>query len=111
MKSEKEVIITEHRETVVTHICDTCGNEFSDRDWGRIKHCEICKKDVCRSCAIITDDDYLEHGNFMGDHPDYYCPRCWELGKDIREEIISLRNDFSLAEQELWQKWQELVVD
>ena len=109
MEKTKEIVILEHKEPIVTYVCDTCGKEFASRDYGAIKHCAICGKDVCHMCAIQTDEEYLEHGAFIGDYPSYYCPSCWKLGEDIREEIISLRNDAGLAEQELWQKWHQCI--
>jgi len=93
-------------ETVYT--CDTCSKEFTDISWGRVKRCHICGGDVCEQCAIITDSGYLEAGNFSGDHPDYYCPRCWEEGAKIREKILKLRHIANNEEAELWKQWRSI---
>ena len=104
MKTTKTIHVKAHDTTKTTIVCDTCASEFVDRQWGKINHCRICKDDVCQKCAIVTDHWYLKDGEFSGDYPDYYCPKCWVLGEDIRKQIQEARD----KEIQLWEQWHQL---
>ena len=107
MEFKETVRVKAHQSTITYYICDTCGRKVTDRAWGEMKQCHICKKDVCKSCAIITDHWYLEHGSFAGDYPDYFCKKCWELSNEVRKEIQVARD----REIELWEQWHKLAVE
>jgi len=83
----KQVIIKqvpEHDEKVSIYTCDSCGKQVIDTQWGNLKQCIMCKKDVCKECAIKTDLCHLEDDSYDCDYPDYYCPKCWELDKESK---------------------------
>ena len=107
MKESKTITVQEHQVTITNYICDTCGKVLTDTAWGRMKKCHICKGDVCRDCAIITDHWSLENGSFMGDYPDYYCKRCWNDGGNIRKKILACRE----REGVLWKQWHNLTQE
>lgn len=94
----------EYTTSTIAIFCDKCGREAVPYT-RRVKKCQICSKDVCSECSIITDDDYLADGAFMGDYPNHYCDDCWEKGKDIIEAIFACRNAAEKEESELWKKW------
>ena len=91
------------KNTVTVTLCDFCGEE-AVAFLRRVKPCQICKKDVCGKCAIVTDHWCLEQGEFMGDYPDHYCQVCWDKGKDIRKRILNFRDE----EGRCWDEWHKL---
>lgn len=94
--------ITETVQKTIT-LCDVCGAEAKSF-YHRVKPCQMCGKDVCANCAIITDHWCLSLGEFMGDYPDYYCEECWDKGKDMRTGILEARE----SEEKLWEEWKAL---
>jgi len=100
MKIEKEI---KQRQTVV--ICDFCKEDIGFR----AEKCEICGRDVCSRCAILTDSDYLGSGHYLGDYPNFYCKECWDRGEQIRENILTLRKALYDVEAELFYEWVEEV--
>lgn len=87
-------------------ICDFCGKGYTHPAFG-IKQCKICKKDVCSSCAVMTESDYLREGIFNSDYPDYYCHSCWDKGADEREAIFKIRDEFEEQESQLLDAWKK----
>ena len=68
MKKTKEKITT-----VIEIYCDDCTSK------GAPKNCYFCKKDLCKVCVIEIYD--------MGDYPDRWCKRCWDLTEPIRVKL------------------------
>lgn len=84
--------------------CDYCGKEP-----GRIRKCYLCEKDVCQSCAVLTDLSDLVNGGFDCDYPEYICRPCWDKGATIRALIMASRNVRQKEEDELMAKWKSLI--
>ena len=108
MKETKMIKIPEYEYERVTYICDICGKRVDDTSYGAMKKCRICGDDICSDCAIITNSEYLENGSFIGDYPEYYCPKCWKAGKEIRKQILKLRKIQEEEEDKLWGQWHKL---
>ena len=88
MKKTKKVI-TE----VVERYCDECGKSASHQ-------CHFCFKDLCgwmaNKCAVKDDRGDEEY-------PDYYCKKCWDIGKKFRDKISKLQEKEWKLEEE-WEK-------
>ena len=108
--SKKEEIVTETSKKIHTY-CDICNKE-SQYQYSGIKKCLICGKDVCFDCAIKVDNLYESdlsiENNYYGDHPCYICKKCWSEGNDIRQYIMSIRNESEKRIEELIENWKEL---
>lgn len=86
--------------------CDFCKNA---QGMGRgIKQCPICGRDVCSDCAVKTSEDLSDKPDFYDDYPDYYCKECWEMGKQIRNQIINIRQTAHHEEDMLMLAWEQL---
>lgn len=108
MKTE---IIENKIEHKVITTCDICGRDDQDYTYVRIKPCQICERDVCISCSVLTDslyDSNLLSSDFLSDHPDYVCISCWNTGVGIRHEIMKIRDIAEREEEELIESWKNM---
>ena len=46
--------------------------------------CTLCRRETCRHCGLY---DAREVGN----HRDWYCRACWDLGEPYRVQVETLR--------------------
>lgn len=98
MKKEVEVM---EKKSKTEYYCDICGKQFSRSYWqGR---CDICKKDVCRDCAVASD--YITELAVDSDYPSIYCKPCWFDGEPFREELAQLVTKFETEKSELYARW------
>jgi len=100
MRTEKVESIT-----ITETVCDVCGR--SNNTGVSVKECVMCGKvDVCTFCAVLFDYDCnLDNPRFTCDYPNFCCEKCWDLGKSIREEIMTIRNTAEKKEDSLWLEW------
>ena len=110
MIEEKIIKVPQHESKQITYICDTCGKRLTDTSHRAMKRCHICRNEVCSDCAIFTTSECLINGSFDGDYPDYYCPKCWNDGAEIRTQILKSREVQEDEEDKLWEQWHKLCV-
>lgn|GEM_PF-1447379 len=96
----REEIVEKRTYTKVT--CDFCGG--SNKGYSA-KQCNICERDVCTYCAVVTDDESLKPDQFWGDYPDYYCKQCWHNGEEEVRKILELRDTLEKEEDKLFGMW------
>lgn len=102
MRTEK-VIKKEETITVIT--CDFCHLVR-----GKTKRCVMCGHDICWECALLVNlcCDLLKP-SFDGDYPDYMCKFCWEIGEEMRQKIMGIRQKAEEEEEALIALWKNTV--
>lgn len=91
--------------TVQKYVCDEPGCKNPQHTYGPSRCC-ICEKDLCRDHFFLWDES--PDGN-MGDFPEAYCKNCLELGKPMREAIVSEMKRHDDAIEALYARWRETV--
>ena len=87
---------------VRTYTCDICG--------AGCKHnqCMFCKRDICsKHTHYVELDCDLETPSYDSDYPDKMCHRCWYFGKSFREEIMVVRKDAEITEENIFKIWEK----
>ena len=73
--------------TIKHRYCDICGSEVT-----KLNSCTCCGKDICLKCVGYSTND--------SDYPDYYCVKCWNIGKPYRKKIRELEQQIDNINQE-----------
>jgi hypothetical protein len=71
----------------------------------------ICHSDVCFDCAVALDFDCCLTASppfYHSDYPEFVCKECWNLGDDIRQRIMEVRDAAEDAEYNLLEEWRSL---
>jgi len=107
MRTKKNIIETKIIDVIT---CDICGKN-SHYIYNNIKKCEICQKDVCYDCAIKIDslyDSNLLKPNCFSDYPEFICKKCWDKGKDVKEQIEILKENFDKKLNDFIENWKKI---
>ena len=78
------------------YICDICSCEANQKHY----ICKMCQKVLC------LNDVVFDHRQ-MGDYPDRYCQKCWDIGEPYRKKIEDLENEFDIKIDELETYWKD----
>jgi len=78
--------------------CDDCGVEIKHGLACCANTCKICNKDLCNKCVGY------EENPTGGDYSDYYCKKCWEIGKEYRDLITIHESEINGLYQEWYDK-------
>lgn len=82
----------EKTEIISKYYCDFCGKETKRR-----RICKCCRKDICNDCIEHEEND-------GGDYSDYYCLKCWDLGKTYRDRKKKLEEQID----QLYDEWMSM---
>lgn len=95
---EEKTTITRKR---IRYTCDICGLE----SFLILPKCFICGKDICENCWVYMPDS----GYKLWEGNNWCCKDCWEAGKDWREYLYVLNDDFNRAIEEQMSDWRDSI--
>ena len=95
---EEKTTITRKR---IRYTCDICGLE----SFLILPKCFICGKDICENCWVYMPD----FGYKLWEGNNWCCKDCWEAGKDWREYLYVLNDDFNRAIEEQMSDWRDSI--
>ena len=95
---EEKTTLTRKR---VMYTCDICGYE----SFLTLPKCFICGKDICDNCWVYMHDSGYK---LWGDN-NWCCKGCWDAGKDWREYLDIVENDFNKTVEEQISDWKDSI--
>ena len=95
---EEKTTITRKR---IRYTCDICGLE----SFRILPKCFICGKDICENCWVYMPDS----GYKLWEGNNWCCKGCWDAGKDWREHLYVLNDDFNRAIEEQMSDWRDSI--
>ena len=95
-----ETVSINRKKTIYT--CDGCGGEGSVS----LYKCFVCSKEFCPNCCMYMPDVHkIWHGNNTR-----CCKDCWDAGKDWREYLDDIEEEFLKMVKDEVDDWKESIV-